>query len=227
MKALLFMTLTFFAANSYAQTECEKKLDDARVLCQASVDACDEVKECLVRRDTCVDGIPKTEQACNALDRCMQDNKHALSEHTRCDYTWAVPSSGDAFCRVKKHFLFSEEACPGRIHGFLNAFAYGLDSTVDSSFNCESVVKKRDDKVKTCNELISEASRLCGQVPDHIKSMRNSSCEYAQRFTSYRSREFALDSVNSLRVNDTPRRSGGNPSGTAPASGSTNSGAQR
>ncbi|MBH48943.1 MAG: hypothetical protein CME71_12315 [Halobacteriovorax sp.] len=227
MKALFLTILTAFTLNLHAQTECEDNMDSARILCQASVDSCDEVKECLVRRDTCVESEPKTEQACRSLNTCMQDNSHSFNDYSRCDYTWAVPSSGEGFCRVKKHFLFSEEACPGRIHGLLNLMAYGLSSTVDSKYTCASVVKKRDQKAETCVELLAKVRRNCGEIPQNLKSFQNDSCEYSQKFTTYRNREFALDSSNSLRVNDGGRGNGAYPRATAPASGSTNSGTQR
>lgn len=218
MKFIAF-ALFILAPMTYAQTDCTKALDDVKLMCGSAQDACDDVKECLVRRDTCVDSIPKNERDCNALDSCMQGYKSQFAEGSRCDYTWAIPSSGDGFCRVKKHFLFSEEACPGRTHGLLNAFAYGLSSTVDKDFNCASVVRKRAEKVESCDDKLNAAKNICGSIPQTYQNFKATSCTEAARFSTYRNREFALESSQSSRVNDISRR---NSSGSG-ASGSSSS----
>lgn len=190
-----------------AQTTCSKALDDVRLMCEGAQNACDDLKDCLVRRDTCVEGIPSTQTKCEQLDICMQSNKSDFGDQSRCDYTWATPSSGEGFCHVKKHFLFSEEGCPGRTQGLLNAFAYGLNATVDNKYNCAAVVDKRNDKVKSCERVISEAKSICGQdLPENLNYARNVNCEEAKNFARYRNREFALDASSSSRVNDRSRR---------------------
>lgn len=222
MKFLITSLLLTASLSIQAQTTaCEKALDDMKLMCEGAINACEDIQDCLIRRDTCVDSVPKTENECQSLNTCMQDNKSDfLSDHTRCDYVWAIPSSGEGFCRVRKHFLFSEEACPGRTHGLLNAFAYGLNATVDSKYNCEAVVLKRQDKVKSCENYIGEVRSKCGTVPTNKQYLLQYSCEYASKFNTYRSREFALEN-SSDRVNNSSRRSGQGPSGSQGSSGSS------
>lgn len=211
MKALRLPLLLFISSSLYAQaqtTDCEKALDDMKLMCEAAINACQDIQDCLIRRDTCVDSIPKSPTECQTLNTCMQDNKtDFISDHTRCDYTWATPSSGEGFCHVRKHFLFSEEACPGRTHGLLNAFAYGLNASVDSKFNCESVVIKRQDKVNSCEDNIRRARMKCGSIPVNKRHLLQIGCQYATKFETYRNREFALENASD-RVNDSSRRNG-------------------
>ncbi len=206
--SLLLVLIPFV---SFAQVDpCTKALDDVRLMCEGAQNACDDLKDCLVRRDTCVQGKPQNEHQCKELDQCMQAYKSDFGDVSRCDYVWAVPSSGDGFCRVKKHFLFSEEGCPGRTHGLLNALAYGLNGTVDNQYNCESVVDKRNDKVESCERTVREARQACSQgIPENLSYALNTSCTESANFASYRNREFALDSSRSTRVNDRSRRNSG------------------
>lgn len=216
------ISLLLLSTSLYAQaqtTDCEKALDDMQLMCEAAIDACQDIQDCLIRRDTCVDSVPKSEVECQTLNTCMQDNKgDFISDYTRCDYTWAIPSSGEGFCRVRKHFLFSEEACPGRTHGLLNAFAYGLNSSVDGKYNCESVVLKRKEKVDSCEDNIRQVRMKCGSVPANKRHLLQVGCEYATKFNTYRNREFALENASN-RVNDTSRRNGSIPGPVGGSSG--------
>ncbi|MCO4792835.1 MAG: hypothetical protein KC493_03925 [Bacteriovoracaceae bacterium] len=197
---LLFLSLS----TAFASQECSDNLDDIKLFCKSAKRACADVKECLVRRDSCVYGKPANESKCNSLHTCMQDNKGKIDGDSKCEYKWVTTSSGSSFCSVTGHFLFSEEACPGRIQGLLNAVAYGLSSAVDQ-FDCKAVNKKRNEKVESCEKAIAKAKTSCSNLPEYVEGLSKVDCEYSKNFSSYTGRKFSVTSSNSTRVNNSSR----------------------
>ena len=233
MKFIIIFSM-MFPLSIFANTDCSKAIDNAKLFCQSSIDQCGDLHECLVRRDTCVDKEPKNETECNNLHSCNQDFKNKFEDkfsknNSKCEYRWHLPSSGEGLCLVKGHFLFSEEACPGRIDGLLNAAAYGLGSAVDSGFDCKAVKKKYQEKTESCNKSMKEVAILCPDVPSYLNSFKTLKCEYSTKFASYSGRGFSLDGSSSARVNQNGRNApdnrpphnddGGGPSGVGSGSG--------
>lgn len=208
MRILLSFFL-FFSTQVFANIECTEAIDDAKLFCKSSVDQCADLHECLVRKDTCVDKEPKNEIECNNLDDCSDQFRAKFDarfnkNNTKCEYKWHVPSSGNAMCMVEGHFLFSEEACPGRTSGLLNAVAYGLSSAVDK-FDCKGVRKKYQEKTESCVKAMKKVAAICPDIPQSLVKYKNVKCRYSEKFASFNSRQFSLDNGNSSRVNQIPR----------------------
>lgn len=212
--------LLLFTANVYGQiSNCQSAVDDVRLFCEDAKMSCDDVKDCLIRRDTCVNGIPKDETECLQLSQCMKDNVSGFSENTLCEYLWATPDTGDSFCRVKKHFFLDEQSCPGRITGIGSAILRGISTAVDKDYNCKAVAAFYKNKEKICNERIQKANAACGgeaNVPLAAKKYRGFVCEYERDFDTYRAGQFTLTNSQSDRIIDASRRN----SAPAPASNS-------
>lgn len=204
-KLLTFFAICLLSINGYTQTsECSKAVEDAHLMCQTAQITCTNLKDCLIRRDTCVDREPQSKEECVKLNDCMQANKHRFPDNHRCDYTW-LESTTAKFCNVKSHFLFTEEGCPGRIQGIFNALAFGFSATVDNEFTCEANVFKFEKKAKTCAEYLAEAKSACKIEPKSLNAYKNLTCVAAKNFASYKNREFALDPIHSTSVNDSKR----------------------
>ncbi|MBT7611567.1 MAG: hypothetical protein HN576_17555 [Bacteriovoracaceae bacterium] len=224
---VLFIFL--FSTLSFAGTECSKAIDHAKLSCESSVNQCNDVHECLVRKDTCVDKEPKNEIECNTLHECGQEFKVKFynkfkTNGTKCEYRWHQPSSGNGLCLVKGHFLFSEEACPGRISGLLGAFAYGLNSAIDK-FDCRGVNKKYKQKTESCIKSMKKVATVCPNTPDYLNKYKILKCTYSSKFTSFQSGQFSLDQATGNRVNQGPRNAPNNrqPHGDDGDGGSTGS----
>lgn len=205
MKFIVSLLLIFSPLIHAQQTKCSMALDDVQLFCKSAQRACENIHDCMKRRDTCVEGVPGSKDQCQSLHSCMQEYKSEFDGDSKCEYTWATPSSGKSFCRVKKHFLFFSEPCPGRVHGLLNAAAYGLSSSVDGKYNCEAVLKTRNEKVKSCNNSLNKAKSICKNLPDHIAALSDVSCEYAKDFKKYGKGHFSQRTTESIRVNDSSR----------------------
>jgi len=206
----IFISLVFlFSTAVNAEIECDKVMDDAKLFCKSSVDQCGDLHECLVRRDTCVENEPKNETECNNLDDCSNrfkakfDSKFT-SNNTKCDYKWYVSSSGSKMCMVEGHFLFSEEACPGRVNGLLNAVAYGLNSAVDK-FDCKGVRKKYQEKTESCVKAMKKVATICPNIPQSLVKYKTLKCNYSSKFASFNNKQFSLANGNDVRVNQMPR----------------------
>ncbi len=201
----LLVVLSAFSVQAQVDS-CSEAIDDAKTMCDGARRMCANVRECLVRRDTCVDGIPKTESACIELNNCMQEYKSEFDGLSRCDYSWYRSASGSTSCFPKKHFLFIEDGCPGRVHGLLNAAAWGLDATVDSDYDCAAVVKQRSQKVKSCDQQLDRVAAKCGSLPANLAHLKQYQCSEAQNFASFTPGQWSIAThSNSERVIDTNR----------------------
>lgn len=206
---LLLSVLFLFSVQIYANTECAKAIDDAKLFCESSKNQCQDLHECLVRKDTCVDKEPSNEIECNTLQDCSQQFKGKFDQKfknngTKCEYNWHISSSGEGLCMVKGHFLFSEEACPGRISGLLNAVAYGVNSAVDK-FDCKGVNKKYQEKTESCVKSMRKVASLCPDTPDYLSQFKNIKCNFSSKFASFQRGQFSLDLASGTRVNQNPR----------------------
>lgn len=199
----------FFTANVYGQvSNCQSAADDVRLFCEDAKISCDDIKDCLIRRDTCVNGVPQNEAECLQLGQCMKDNVSGFSEHTLCEYLWATPDTGESFCRVKKHFFLDEQSCPGRITGIGSAILRGISTAVDKDFNCKAVVAFYKKKEEICNERIQKASSACGgeaKIPSAARRFKGFTCEYERNFNTYQAGQFALTNNPSDRIIDSSR----------------------
>ncbi len=161
MKTLVFIVVFFGSLGiSAEEVDCRQVKDRMVLFCEAVVDQCDFLQNCLVRRDTCVDGAPKNEQDCSRLNTCMKAVTARLPDREKCDYKWTGLDQ-DNFCRVDSHFLFFEESCPGNIDGIFTAMAYGLNAVVDSKFTCKAVHAKYGKKVDICSEYRQKFAKSC------------------------------------------------------------------
>lgn len=178
--------------------------------CERLPDNCAFIESCLTRRDTCVRGtIPSNENECIALNKCSQNIAHLMGRNEKCDYEWTTVRER-SFCRVRGHAFFFEDGCPGEIGGLLNAFAYGLQATVDQEFSCEAVKLKYEKKVEFCQEQRAEFASRCmeSESQDDIDlhaEMEPVSCEYAENFATYQEGDFTLQGYEEAEADHSPR----------------------
>ncbi len=218
LTTLWALTVSVTYANS-----CRELKDDVKVHCQVIEDTCKSIKSCLTRRDTCVGrvpkSIPKDPSSCEEVNECMQGIKNHFPSGEKCTYYWSKTESNDGFCTTKRHFLYSEDGCPGKIGGLLNTVAYGLGSEVDTGFTCAPTRKKYQKQEKSCRDAIAAFKKGC-QVDqggrhvmaqedrDYIAEYEPKKCEFSDRFDRYRQGDFELPqsaSTHSERGNDSNR----------------------
>ena len=206
---IIFTILLFISFNSYANTECTEAIDNAKLFCESSNNQCGDLHECLVRKDTCVEKEPSNEIECNSLQNCSQRFKVKFDQKfktngTKCEYKWHISTSGQSLCMVKGHFLFSEEACPGRISGLMNAIAYGLNTAVDK-FDCKAVNKKYKDMNDSCKKSLKKVASICPDTPEYLNKYKNSKCSYSSKFSNFQRGQFSLDQARGNNINQGPR----------------------
>lgn len=159
MRALIF-SLILMSSMSLRAEECRQIKDRMNLFCDALQDQCVYIKNCLHRRDTCVEKVPTSADECHRLNNCMAKIASKLPEREKCEYKWATGSS-KPLCLVEGHFLFFEEGCPGNINGLLSAFAYGLQASVDGKFDCSSSKKLYQKKLESCQEYRQKFESQC------------------------------------------------------------------
>ncbi len=208
---LLFLLLipSYVYSNTTQESPCEKEIRNAYSSCESTLKQCASLNECLVRRDTCVESVPKNEMECNNIKTCMQDYKEKFNSkfsdnYTKCNYKWNESNNGS--CSLEEVVFI--EACPGRVRLLLNLFAYGPSATADLDFNCESVNVKYQKKQKFCKKSIQDAKNVCNMnIPEELKKLAETKCEYSIKFASYTGAQFSLNNSTSTRVHQGPRNS--------------------
>lgn len=201
MKIKLLIVLSFLNFNSYSNT-CQEMYEDVKVFCQQLSSNCDDVKHCLQRRDTCVDSIPTDKEKCEQVNTCTQGIASQFPDSHRCEYYWHESKPNKGSCFVKKHFLYFEQSCPGRITGILKSIAYGINSAVDSKFNCAGTNKEYLKKNKSCQNAIKEYLSSCpkmGDTHELVKNFKDYKCSHSLEFKATSDGSYALDQATDKR----------------------------
>lgn len=223
LKVTLFMgSLMALSLNAQADS-CRELKNDIKTFCQNIDNTCESIKSCLTRRDTCVGRVPKNiprdATSCTGLNECMEAIKDELPSRERCKYRWSQTEQSEGLCTVDRHWLYSEDGCPGKIGGLLNNLAYGLNSEVDTGFTCKPTRTKYVKQKKSCNDAIKEFKSSCtvdqgGRVimadedRAFIEEYSPKNCEYSIKFNRYRQGDFELASpsrVENSQSYDGPR----------------------
>ncbi len=207
LKATFLMgPLIALSFNAQAQS-CRELKNSIKTHCQVIDSTCESIKSCLTRRDTCVGKVPKniprSANSCVALNECMTAIKGELPSGEQCRYHWSQSEGREGICTVDRHWLYSEDGCPGKIGGLLNNLAYGLSSEVDTGFTCEPTRNKYVKQRKSCTDAIKEFESSCtvdqgGRIvmadedKAFIKEFSPKNCEYSDRFSRYRQGDFEL-----------------------------------
>ena len=161
LSTLLFL---LFSSNLFAeQIDCARQKRDMELFCGSLVRHCNYIQSCLIRRDTCVDGVPMEEESCERLSACSKKLEPELPKAERCKYEWST-SGSKPMCLVDKSIRFIEEACPGNIEGLLNAIAYGLAGTVDNDFDCSAAKRRYERKVEYCEKAREVFDNSCSKT---------------------------------------------------------------
>lgn len=224
MKAFLQTTLlvsSLFSLSSFAKmNNCRELKNDVISFCQNLEDSCTSIKSCLTRRDTCVGtvpkNVPKDAEGCLGLNECMGEVAGRLPSSDRCEYYWNQSGDSNGFCTVKKHWLYSEDGCPGKIGGLLNTIAYGLIAEVDMKFDCKPTYVKYKKKARSCASAIKDFSAHCKVEQNghsvlapsdvsFVKQYMPKTCEYRQNFKKYHQGDFELApeaETHNARTND-------------------------
>lgn len=164
MKGLLLSILfsATFGHTAFADevVDCRKVKDRMVLFCDSLVDQCEYIRNCLHRRDTCVEKAPENQQECSRLSKCVAKIADQLPGREKCEYKW-VEGNNKNLCLVDKSIFFMEEACPGNIDGLISSLAYGLRSTVDSKFDCSTTPKLYKKKLESCQEYRETFEKEC------------------------------------------------------------------
>ena len=205
MKVLALVAILFGFNNSFAAETCREIKDNVKVFCQVLDNSCDHVESCLIRRDSCFErGEPKDEQSCAQADECAQSIKDQVPSFGKCVYKW-VTSTDEPYCGVKGILFNSEDGCPGEISGLLNAFAYGLSSTVDDKFNCEAVSNKYKKKEQSCRKAIAQFKAGCliaDEDRQYVREYEPQACAVVNEFGRHPKGHYAVSTEGSLRPVD-------------------------
>jgi len=227
MKVILTITLlvsSFYSLCTWAKEDnCRELKNNVITFCQNIEDSCISIKSCLTRRDTCVGNVPKNipkdSDSCLGINECMNEIKGKLPSYDRCDYYWNQTKASNGFCTVRRHWLYSEDGCPGKIGGLLSSIAYGLSAEVDLKFDCKPTYVKYKKQSGHCINAIKDFSQKCKiQQKGHsvfaasdvsfVKQYMPKTCAYKENFKKYHQGDFALPMParsKSSRVNDGKR----------------------
>ncbi len=192
---LLFVLTSLACTSSYADT-CREYKNDIKTHCQVVADACTSIKSCLTRRDTCVPSVPSDSTSCVGLNTCMDDIKDQLPSSDRCKYHW---NDSGSFCTTKRHWIYSEDGCPGKMGGIINNLAYGFASEIDSDFNCKPTRHKYQIQKRGCLEAIDTFKSNCmaqnvEEDERFVEENTPAPCIEDEEFDSYREGDFELPS---------------------------------
>jgi hypothetical protein len=192
---LMVTALFFITNNANAKRSCEKIRSDMDTTCSSLKRKCNYLHYCLVRRDTCVrEGVPKSQEKCNNLARCMREHERDFNDVQRCNYKWVKPESGSGFCNVYNGALRTERHCPGRILGILYAIGYGLNSGVDSNFNCAAVNNAYRITVKDCKRYRAEYKNRCKKAEKTLSWYPVLNCKESKEFRAKIGNKYAVKS---------------------------------
>lgn len=202
----LFTIITFTLFSSFAMAEqevdCAKQKKDMELFCGSLVRHCDYIQSCLIRRDTCVEGVPTDEESCERLSTCSKKLEPELPKAERCLYKWST-SGSKPICLVDKSIRFVEEACPGNIEGFLNVIAYGLAGTVDNGFDCSAAKRRYEKKVEYCESAREVFDVSCSKtVEDELAYLATEpkKCTESEDLGNFVPGQFFLETVDVSEV---------------------------
>tara|TARA_R110002072_G_scaffold1989_3_gene16497 strand:- start:64512 stop:65213 length:702 start_codon:yes stop_codon:yes gene_type:complete len=208
----LFVVIAL-SPSAFSQDSCRDLKDDVRTFCDGLVTQCTQIKNCMVRRDSCVDSVPTSKSDCDEINSCVNKLDYEFDEYEHCEYRWSVndeDNSGKCFVRSK--WFATKEACPGRIKGLLNAATVGLDATVDGDFDCDAVNKTYVKDEKYCTDALSKFKGKCligDEDKVFAKKYSSYSCVYHEKFNKYKKDHFKVHSFSeaSSRFNNSNTRS--------------------
>ena len=196
----LFLSLmTLFNLSSFAETvNCSKQKRDMELFCGNLERHCDYIQSCLIRRDTCVEGVPADEESCQRLSDCSKKLEPELPRAERCLYKWST-SSKNPICLVDKSIRFVEEACPGNIEGIFNVMAYGLSGSVDVKFDCSAAKTRYLKKVEFCQDAREVFDVSCSKTVEDELAYINAEprkCRESESLEKFVPGQFFLETVD-------------------------------
>ncbi|MCP4914335.1 MAG: hypothetical protein GY909_14575 [Oligoflexia bacterium] len=215
MKTILIIFVGLFISLSSMAEEkkvvnCRDAKDDVRTFCNVLNKQCMRIKNCMVRRDSCLDGIPKTKSECDRVNKCVNNLNYEFDDTEMCEYRWII-HNGESNCRVRDKWYTIKEACPGRIKGLLNTVAVGIDATVDQDFDCDAVNKTYVKDKKFCTDAMKEFEGSCiksDEDRNFLKDYYSYKCVYHEKFSNYKKGHFAVSDLSqeSTSINDSNSR---------------------
>ncbi|HAZ12145.1 MAG: hypothetical protein A2X86_01270 [Bdellovibrionales bacterium GWA2_49_15] len=207
--------------------KCEEALRDADLFVRDVRLTCETLKQCLVRRDTCVsDGIPNTQSKCEAVDECMGNRDTDFGDSAQCRYQWT--KTADQFtCSLKRKLFASQERCPGRTltgMGFVGMVLLQgdvIDYAVDSGFNCEAVNLHFKSRTKSLERARQKIIKFCVRGGERAQAFTTPACIESRDFKARSDGQHALPAgaSNATRVNDGRDGSGSGHEGGGEESG--------
>ncbi|MEK6623971.1 MAG: hypothetical protein AABY86_03325, partial [Bdellovibrionota bacterium] len=168
--------------------KCEEALRDADLFVRDVRLGCETLKQCLVRRDTCVlDGIPNTASKCEAVDECMGNRDGDFGDSAQCRYQWTMVSD-QLRCNLKRKLFASQDRCPGRILAGMGVvglvFMQGdvIEYAVDSGFNCEAVNLYYKSRTKNLDRARKRIVKFCAPNIERDQAFSTPECAESTNF---------------------------------------------
>lgn len=206
MKVFILGISALLSSTAFASSQgCREKKNDIKTHCQILSDSCSAIESCLTRRDTCVgrvpENIPEDSVSCRNLNSCMNGIAEKLPSSERCKYKWNDSNPRKEFCSVDRHWLYSEDGCPGKVGGIMSSIAYGLDSEVDTEFTCGAARSKYQHIEESCLESIKDFRSSCSvdgsggleqEDEDYIAMYAPAKCEFSENFDDYQQGDFEI-----------------------------------
>ncbi|MBI2520429.1 MAG: hypothetical protein HYV97_08420 [Bdellovibrio sp.] len=214
--------------SAFASTaKCEEALRNADLLVRDVRLGCESLKQCLVRRDTCIpDGLPNTRSKCEAVDECMGNRDGDFGDAAQCRYQWSE-FSGKLKCNLKRRLFAAQERCPGRIlvgmGGLSLMLTLGLtfDYAVDTNYNCEAVNLYFKSLTRSLDRAREGIIRFCREGRDRAAAFQTPVCTESQDFKLKSDGQYALapGASNGTHINESRDGSGSGHEGGGEESG--------
>lgn len=196
--ALIFAMLLGPSPSEAANNaKCEEAKRDSDILVRDLQLSCTTLKQCLVRRDTCVvEGFPNTEAKCQHMDECMKSRDKDFNDFATCQYRWRMTGNkGD--CSLKKVFA-PQDRCPGRIMTGFGLMGMALfqadiiDYSVDGEFNCDASNKHFIAQSKALDRALVRIRTFCVEGQKQAKQYEKPVCEESKKFKKISDGQHAL-----------------------------------
>ncbi len=226
----LFLPAFFFLGPQSASAnsaKCDEALRDSDLFVRDVRLGCENLRQCLVRRDTCVaDGLPNTQSKCESVDECMGSRDGDFADSAQCRYQWKKFDSGYR-CSLKRKFFAAQDLCPGRVLAGMGLIGIVLlqgqviDYSVDSKFNCEAINSYFKNSIKNLEKAREKVVKFCEQGTERAQAFATPACAESRDFKSKSDGQYALPAGVS---NGTHVRDGRDGSGSGHEGGGEESG---
>jgi len=195
-------------ANDQNVEFCKQSRADVDLYCSVLKNSCKHLKDCVVRRDTCVVETINSKSTCEDYNSCVQGIKSRF-QGQRCEYKW-YQSGSRTSCEIESHFLYSEDPCPGNWK-IITALAFGSQTFEDNNFQCKTIKDYYKAKKGFCSKQISIFKKYCHSKKDisFISNYKILKCNAYRDYNEKNLRKHAINPTPTKSANNLKRKAGG------------------